>query len=317
MLQRVKYTINPVGKEKRREERASQAVSCAVVPNWLFIASWTSVCHFPFSHSLWGERHFHFPLLPLTILAAPLLELDRTQPTSTQLFDKQKQGQQAGLWRGFCRAITEGLNNGAQLAEGSSHLEGHQAQARVRQLINENEEEKDAKTNRGFWNGAHFVASLANIQLYTCTCTHSKGFASNICLSKFGILLRPWRKLLTNPGRREIMTRVRRIVFCPEIRTFHAHFFSLSLFSCVQLTGTKRGNSIRENKISKHSKLRESENSGKTIYCYLQTHWKYKRLPRNLPTYMHVYVPILSCGKCSGKGNSFQWDGQREELSYF
>lgn len=46
--------------------------------------------------------------------------------------------------------MAEGLNNGAQLADSSSHLEGHQAQARVRQIINKNGEKKDSKTNSGF-----------------------------------------------------------------------------------------------------------------------------------------------------------------------
>lgn len=108
------------------------------------------------------------------------------------------------------------------------------------------------------------------------TCTYGKGFASDMCLSKLGILLRPWRKLLTNPGRRENTTQVRNNAFYPEIRTFHTHFLFLILFPYVQLIGTKWGNDIRENKIKKHSKLVKNQNSRKTIYYPLQTCWKYK-----------------------------------------
>lgn len=136
-------------------------------------------------------------------------------------------------------------------------------------------------------------------------------------LSKFGILLRPWRKLLTDPDRRENMTQVRKIGFYPEIRTFHSHFFFLILFPYVQLTGTKWGKSIRENKINKHSDLGEVKTVEElsTIIC---------KPIGNTKRCQEICQP--NCARTSShllmwhgfrKGNSFQCDGQREELLYF
>lgn len=214
---------------------------------------------------------FSLPAPSLIILAALLLELDQVQPTSTQLFDKQKQGQQAGLWRGFFRVITEGLNNSAQLAEGSSHLEGHQAQARVRQIINKNGEEKEAKTNRGFWNGVHFMAFLLNIQLYTCTHTHILKESPHICVFK-----QFWyhgetseEALDRSRQKRKHDTGQRNWLFTQK----YEHFtdpFSSTFFLSVQNLQIQNGVTVIKKKKIKHSNLEESEKNRQTICYYLQ-----------------------------------------------